>query len=114
MDHMIQKRITSDIVDSPLAAASAEVSALQDAADEIEQLRIAYQQAMNTLEQAVDEIERLQAELAAWQGTVRAHEYLAAKAADEIEQLREAGNAMADDVPHGYESLRQWLEARRD
>ena len=30
-------------------------------ADEIEQLRIAYQQAMNTLEQAVDEIERLRA-----------------------------------------------------
>jgi len=32
-----------------------------DAADEIEQLRIAYRQAMNTLEQAAGEIERLRA-----------------------------------------------------
>ncbi len=31
----------------------------------------------------------------------------------EIERLRDAGDAMADDVPHGYESLRNWEEARR-
>ena len=34
-----------------------------DAADEIEQLRIAYRQARNTLEQAAGEIERLRAAL---------------------------------------------------
>ncbi len=32
-------------------------------ADEIEQLRVAYRQAMNTLEQATDEIERLRVAL---------------------------------------------------
>jgi hypothetical protein len=62
---------------------------------------------------ALTEIERLQAELAAWQATVRAHEYLAAKAADEIKRLRAAGDEMADDVLRGYESLRHWQEARR-
>lgn len=29
-----------------------------------------------------------------------------------IEQLLDAGNAMADDVPDGYSSLEQWLEVR--
>jgi hypothetical protein len=36
---------------------------MRDAAAEIEQLRIAYRQAMNTLEQATDEIERLRVAL---------------------------------------------------
>ena len=31
----------------------------------------------------------------------------------ENERLRAAGDEMADDVPHGYESLRHWQEARR-
>jgi len=42
-------------------------------ADEIEQLRIAYQQAMNTLEQAVDEIERLRVALSLAVGELSTH-----------------------------------------
>jgi hypothetical protein len=53
--------------------------------DDIDDLRIAYRQAMNTIEQITAEIER----------------------------LRAAGDEMADDVLRGYESLRHWQEARR-
>jgi uncharacterized coiled-coil DUF342 family protein len=76
---MIQKRITSDIVERLLALhhpdasdGADEIERLRDLVDdlrrclvddqfEIEQLRIAYQQAMNTVEQVTVEIERLRA-----------------------------------------------------
>lgn len=55
------------------------------------------------------EIERLRDELAAWQGTVRAHEYLAAKTADEIEQLQALTNKqVADDPDDIVQELRDW------
>jgi hypothetical protein len=61
------------------------------------------------LTDAADEIERLRDELAAWRGTVRAHEALAAKAADEIERLQVLTNKqVADDPDDIVQELKDW------
>lgn len=45
------------------------------------------------------EVERLRAELADWQGTVRAHEHMGHELSDEIDRLRAAGDALAATWP---------------